>query len=60
MIKVGIVGATGYTGAELIRILRGHPEVKIEVITSQSYSGQEIAGVFPQLLPLNLPLLTEQ
>ncbi|MFZ5625944.1 MAG: N-acetyl-gamma-glutamyl-phosphate reductase [Bacillota bacterium] len=60
MIKVGIVGATGYTGAELIRILQGHPEVKIEVLTSQSYAGQEIAQVFPQLSPLELPVLIEQ
>ena len=37
MIKVGIVGGTGYTGVELMRLLAMHPRVKIEVITSQIY-----------------------
>jgi N-acetyl-gamma-glutamyl-phosphate reductase len=49
MIKVGIVGATGYTGAELVRILSRHPEVELAVLTSRSYEGEEMAGVFPHL-----------
>ncbi len=47
MIKVGIIGATGYTGAELVRILSGHPQVKLVGLTSQTYSNQGFAQVFP-------------
>ncbi|CCO07839.1 N-acetyl-gamma-glutamyl-phosphate reductase [Desulforamulus hydrothermalis] len=49
MIKVGVVGATGYAGAELVRLLAGHPEVEIAVLTSQSYAGQKMWEVFPHL-----------
>lgn len=47
MIKVGIIGATGYTGVELIRILSRHPKVRLESLTSQSYCGQSFDSVFP-------------
>jgi N-acetyl-gamma-glutamyl-phosphate reductase len=47
MIKVGIYGATGYTGCELVRILLGHPEVEIAFVTSQTYRGKRYAEVFP-------------
>ena len=47
MIKVGILGASGYTGLELIRILLNHPHVKISVVTSEKYSGNKISDVFP-------------
>jgi N-acetyl-gamma-glutamyl-phosphate reductase len=47
MIKVGIIGATGYTGVELVRILSRHPEVELVGLTSQSYAGQEFSSVFP-------------
>lgn len=49
MIRVGIAGATGYTGVELIRLLVDHPEVEITVLTSQQYAGQKIQNVFPSL-----------
>ncbi len=49
MIKVGIVGGTGYTGVELMRLLALHAEVKLEVITSRSLAGTPIADVFPNL-----------
>lgn len=49
MIKVGIVGATGYTGVELLRLLIQHPEVEIAVITSRSEAGKPVAGLFPNL-----------
>lgn len=39
MIKVGIVGGTGYTGAELLRLLAQHPQARVEVITSRSEAG---------------------
>ena len=49
MIKIGIVGGTGYTGAELLRILARHPLASIQVITSRSESGQWVADLFPHL-----------
>jgi N-acetyl-gamma-glutamyl-phosphate reductase len=49
MIKVGIVGATGYTGVELLRLLIKHPEVKIELITSRAEQGEAVASLFPNL-----------
>jgi len=49
MIKVGIVGGTGYTGVELLRLLAVHPEVKLQVITSRSEAGQPVSGMFPNL-----------
>jgi len=49
MLRVGIVGATGYTGCELTRLLIGHPEVEISVLTSRQYAGTPIGEVFPSL-----------
>jgi N-acetyl-gamma-glutamyl-phosphate reductase len=49
MLRVGIVGATGYTGFELTRLLIGHPEVEISVLTSRQYAGTPISEVFPSL-----------
>jgi len=47
MIKAGIIGATGYTGVELFRILSRHPEVELVGLTSQTYSEQRFDSVFP-------------
>lgn len=49
MIRVGIVGGTGYTGAELLRLLVGHPEARLVVITSRAEAGQPVAELFPHL-----------
>ena len=49
MIKAGIIGGTGMTGRELLRILVNHPFVKITCVTSRGSSGQKISGVFPEL-----------
>ena len=46
--KVGIVGATGYTGSELVRLLLDHQEVKIEIITSESQAGKSFSQINPQ------------
>ncbi len=46
MLKVGIIGATGYVGAELLRLLLNHPKVKIEAISSVSYEGEEISNIY--------------
>jgi N-acetyl-gamma-glutamyl-phosphate reductase len=62
MIKVGIVGGTGYTGVELMRLLANHPDVQIEVITSRSNAGMAVSEVYPNLrgrvdLPFSEPRL---
>ncbi|MFH2067822.1 MAG: N-acetyl-gamma-glutamyl-phosphate reductase [Pseudomonadota bacterium] len=49
MIRVGILGATGYAGAELVRILRGHPDVEIAIITSRQYAGVSFSDVYPAM-----------
>lgn len=49
MIKTAIVGGTGYTGVELLRLLAAHPEVELTAITSRSEAGQDVADMFPNL-----------
>ncbi|MDR2690439.1 MAG: N-acetyl-gamma-glutamyl-phosphate reductase [Azoarcus sp.] len=49
MIKAGIVGGTGYTGVELLRILSAHPEVTLTAITSRSEAGLRVDALFPSL-----------
>ncbi|MGD8844521.1 MAG: N-acetyl-gamma-glutamyl-phosphate reductase, partial [Desulfobacteraceae bacterium] len=49
MIRAGVVGATGYAGAELIRILSGHPEVEITCITSRQYAGDRFDTIYPSM-----------
>lgn len=49
MISIGIVGASGYTGAELARILANHPQAKVTVATSRQYAGRPLSEVFPHL-----------
>lgn len=49
MVKVGIVGGTGYTGVELLRLLAQHPQAEVAVITSRSEAGVKVADMFPNL-----------
>jgi N-acetyl-gamma-glutamyl-phosphate reductase len=49
MIRVGILGATGYAGAELVRILSGHPEVQLSILTSRQYAGTPFAEIYPAM-----------
>ena len=49
MVKVGIVGGTGYTGVELLRLLAAHPEVELALITSRSEAGMPVEEMFPNL-----------
>ncbi|MTI80779.1 MAG: N-acetyl-gamma-glutamyl-phosphate reductase [Firmicutes bacterium] len=49
MIRVAIIGATGYTGAELVRILSRHPKVELVALTSRSYAGRPYYEVYPHL-----------
>ncbi|GED67607.1 N-acetyl-gamma-glutamyl-phosphate reductase [Brevibacillus reuszeri] len=58
MVRVGIVGATGYGGAELIRFLAGHPHAQIANLYSSSSEGEALEKTFPHVTGLGLPLLT--
>ena len=49
MLKVGIVGGTGYTGVELLRLLARHPDVELTAITSRGETGVAVADMFPSL-----------
>ena len=49
MIDIGIVGGTGYTGAELLRLLAIHPQASVRVITSRKEAGMPVADMFPSL-----------
>ncbi|MBE0516734.1 MAG: N-acetyl-gamma-glutamyl-phosphate reductase [Methanophagales archaeon] len=51
MIEAGIIGGTGYTGLELIRLLLMHPKVKISVVTSRRHKGKKVSDVNPHLFP---------
>jgi len=49
MIRAAVVGASGYAGAELVRILSGHPNVNLAVVTSRQYAGDRFDAVYPAL-----------
>ncbi len=49
MIKAGVVGATGYTGLELLRLLVNHPQAEVLVVTSRTEQGKPVADIFPSL-----------
>ena len=55
--RIAILGASGYTGSELVRLLLGHPEVRITVLTADRKAGQAMADVFPQFVGIDLPPL---
>ncbi len=49
MVSVGIVGGTGYTGVELLRLLLRHPQVTVQILTSRTEAGKRVADMFPSL-----------
>jgi N-acetyl-gamma-glutamyl-phosphate reductase len=55
--KVGVLGASGYTGSECVRLLLRHPKVEIALLTADRKAGQEMREVFPQFSPFALPKL---
>ncbi len=57
--KIAILGASGYTGAELVRIIASHPDMQIFAMTADRKAGQTMGSVFPHLAYLDLPLLTK-
>jgi N-acetyl-gamma-glutamyl-phosphate reductase len=58
-VSIGILGATGYTGAELLRLLHDHPQARVVGMTAERYAGQPIEAVFPHLAGRGLPALTK-
>ncbi len=50
-VTVAVIGASGYSGLELVRLLSQHQQVKITAVTSERYAGQPIGRLFPSLLP---------
>ena len=57
-IRIAILGASGYTGAELIRLLSRHPHIQFVTLTADRHAGKQLAQVFPHLGGLDLPILT--
>jgi N-acetyl-gamma-glutamyl-phosphate reductase len=55
--KIGVLGASGYTGSELVRLLVRHPQVEIALLTADRKAGQDMRAVFPQFSHLDLPKL---
>src|SRR5271169_4918171 len=55
--KIGVLGASGYTGAELLRLLIRHQQVEIVLLTADRRAGKTMADVFPQFAPYKLPAL---
>src|SRR5260370_4128026 len=55
--KVAVLGASGYTGSECVRLLLRHPQVEIALLTADRKAGQEMREVFPQFSPFALPKL---
>src|SRR5579864_2078402 len=57
--KIGILGASGYTGADAVRLLARHPQAEISALTANTHAGKAMREVFPHFFALDLPDLTE-
>lgn len=57
--KIAVLGASGYTGADAVRLLARHPAVEISALTANTHAGKAMAEVFPHFFMLDLPVLTE-
>ena len=60
MIQAGVIGATGYAGAELVRLLQAHPNVQLSAISSVSFTGQALSEIYPAYLGLCDLVCTDQ
>jgi N-acetyl-gamma-glutamyl-phosphate reductase len=58
-LKIGVLGASGYTGADLVRLLATHPNAEIRVLTANQQAGQPLRAVYPHLGALDLPDLVK-
>src|ERR1700723_648266 len=57
--KVAVLGASGYTGSDAIRLLARHPNVVISALTANTHAGKAMSEVFPHFFALDLPVLTD-
>lgn len=57
--KIGVLGASGYTGADAVRLLARHPQVEISALTANTHAGKAMDEVFPHFFMLDLPRLVE-
>jgi len=57
--RIGVLGASGYTGGEAVRLLLRHPRVELKVLTADRHAGKPIAQVFPQFAGIDLPKLVK-
>jgi N-acetyl-gamma-glutamyl-phosphate reductase len=57
--KIGILGASGYTGSDAVRLLARHPNAEITALTANTHAGKAMADVFPHFFMLDLPVLVE-
>src|SRR3982075_1512997 len=57
--KIGILGASGYTGADAVRLLARHPHAEITALTANTHAGKTMSEVFPHFFMLDLPKLVE-
>jgi N-acetyl-gamma-glutamyl-phosphate reductase len=55
-INVGIIGASGYTGADAVRLLAAHPHAEIKLLTGNAHAGKALAEIYPQFGGLDVPL----
>src|SRR5437588_418944 len=58
-VKVAVLGASGYSGIEAVRLLAGHPFVEVSALTSEHYAGREVAEVYRHLSGIDLPPFEE-
>jgi len=49
MVRAAVIGATGYAGAELVRILSGHPHAELSMVTSRQHAGIRFSDVYPAM-----------
>ena len=49
--RAGVVGGSGYAGAELLRLLAGHPDIEVVHVTAESHAGAAVGDTYPSLLP---------
>ena len=58
-VRAGILNVTGYVGAELVRLLHGHPHVEIAAVTGRSAAGKRLSDVYPHLWQVDLPIVEQ-
>src|SRR5512135_62001 len=58
-VKAAVLGASGYSGIEAVRILASHPFVELSVLTSEHYAGREVADVYRHMAGVDLPAFEE-